>query len=253
MGNKVKYINTGNVINYYVPINTEIDIDLLNLLALGVNPHFSACSYKAENNKHIFTFNTNGSYSLKNYIDNKFSNWIFFLSESFNIFNICKKIKIPLCNIMLSPDAILVRGGHVQFIVLPLNLSGKIKFDFKKILKNFISLFVLPDNIKKRLFNNIKYSLNETDALYRINEEITRLQTASVKPSENLQNLQTESFAEHEDIDKTVFSNLKDDGSTTFLKLEEEKNEEGTTFLNTNDEKKREEETTFLAIDKENE
>jgi len=239
MKNQIKYVRDGNTIRFIAPMNTEIDLNLLNLLASGIYPNFLACSYHLEGSRHIIAYDIKGSYSLKNYIDNQFNNLAFFLSEHFSILNECKKLSIPYCNIFMEIDTIFVRNGHLRLIVLP--LVNKEQFNAKKLFKRIVRLFALPYEMRQRLLNIVRNAWSEDDALIQINNELKIYSSKSVPilPSNNFRNLQKKA----EDFVTVPF--LEHDGEADDVDFDHEDEEKTSFFYNDNEKIFYENETNF--------
>ena len=220
MKKKVKSISDNEGIRFRFPMKTEIDIDLLNILASGHYPYFLKCSYRSEDAEHIITFDTRSSYSLKNYIDHKFDNFVFFLSECFLIIGECKLANIPLCNILFDSDTSFVRNGHLQLVVLP--LVSKVRFNAKKFYSKIIRSYFLPSEMKARLLNAVKIAQNENDALKLIDAELRKSQAKPGLPvnfshaKRKADNDETACISEEE----TTYLNVDDECETTFLDVE---------------------------------
>ena len=209
-----RFDRDGSVVEFKFSTNTEIDVDLLNLLASGSNPSFLACSYRVEEPWQVISFDAKNCYTLKDYVDNKFDNFQFFLSEIFQIVSECRRANIPLHDIVIDFDAMFFKNGHSQLIVLPLPLDKKIKFDAKELFKKIIRLFVLPNKTKKRLLNIVRTARGDDDALARIvafNEELGNSQKNKLPFNEEFS-----SEAE------TGFFDSASEAETTFLAADDE-------------------------------
>ena len=170
MSKHASYASNEGSVDFVFPLKTAIDLNLLNTLATGAHSRFLTCSYRENDSRRVISLDTNGSYSLKDYLDNKFDNFAALLLECFEAILECGSLKIPLGNILVEPNLIFVKNGHLKLSVLP--VADLPRVDAKKLYLQIIRLFVLPPQIKKKLIGSVKAARDGNDALHRAVREL---------------------------------------------------------------------------------
>ena len=219
MSKPAKSVHNEDSISLLFPMKTIIDLDLLNILASEAHSYFLLCSYQSKDSYHIITYDIKGSYSLKNYIDNRFNNFAPLLLECLEAIRDCKLLTIPLGNIMIDPAMIYVKNGHLKLSVLPVVDSQLV--NAKRLYLKIIRLFVLPAEIRKKLINSVKTAQSEEDALAGAIKELSDLRNKHMSSFLSLDDYnkldEDEPVFQDDDADETTYIDYDSVGETVPL------------------------------------